>query len=261
MRYSLFFGKYAPDQALSETAASVKSHFFLANPASQAVYQYLTRFVVETCRAVLGRRPRELHVLDWGTGKGHVAYFLNKLGVLTDCCDINRDAEDSAFYGETPVLDRFRIRVKPLKHAYALPYASSSMDAVLSFGVLEHVPCIRESLREINRVLKPGGLFFCLFLPYTFSWTQRFAHLRGDHYHPLLYSKRKVHRLLHGAHFELMDLWHRQLLPKNSTVYPHPHAFESLDLFCTEFTPLKYLATNIEFVARKTSPETNRRAT
>jgi len=261
IRYRLFFGKYDPDPALSETAASVKSHFFLANPASQAVYQYLTRFVVETCRTVLGRQPGKLHVLDWGAGKGHVAYFLNKLGVRTDCCDMDRDADDSAFHMETPVLDRFRIRVHPLKHAYALPHASSSMDAVLSFGVLEHVPCVRKSLREINRVLKPGGLFFCMFLPYTLSWTQRLAHLRGDHYHPVLYSTGKVRELMHRAHFDLMDLWHRQLLPKNSVVYPQAHAFESLDLFCTEFTPLKYLATNIEFVARKTSPETNRRAT
>ncbi|MBN1895707.1 class I SAM-dependent methyltransferase [bacterium] len=260
IRYKIFTGKYEPDGTLSDAVANVDTHFFLANPASQIIYQYLTRFVLETCRAVLGKQPSDLQVLDWGAGKGHVAYFLNRLGVRIRCCDIHRGDDDSTFGQHTPVIDRFRIRVDPLKHAYALPYASASMDAVLSFGVLEHVPCIPESLREINRVLKPGGLFFCLFLPYAFSWTQRLAHLRGDHYHPVLFSKSKVLGLLRRAHFELLDLWHRQLLPKNSAVYPHPHVFESLDLFCTEFTPLKYLATNIEFVAGKTSPETNRRA-
>jgi len=259
-RYRLFTGKYAPDKTLSETVTGFKTHFFLTNPASQMVYQYLTRFVVETCRIVLNKQPCDMQVLDWGAGKGHVAYFLNKLGVRTRCCDIKRGEDDSAFCQDTPILDRFRIRVDPLKHEFALPYESASLDAVLSFGVLEHVPCIRKTMLEINRILKPGGLFFCLFFPYSFSWTQRLAHLRGDHYHPVLYEKLQIRKLLHLAHFELMDLWHRQLFPKNSAVYPHPHLFEMLDLFCTEFTPLKYLATNIEFVARKTSPETNRRA-
>lgn len=47
-----------------------------------------------------------------------------------------------------------------------LTFASSSLDAVLSFDVLEHVPDYRSAFREISRVLKPGG---CLLASFPFD--------------------------------------------------------------------------------------------
>jgi len=41
-----------------------------------------------------------------------------------------------------------------------LPYRDGVMDAVFGFGVLHHVPDWRQGLREIARVLKPGGIYF-----------------------------------------------------------------------------------------------------
>lgn len=41
-----------------------------------------------------------------------------------------------------------------------LPYRDGVMDAVFGFGVLHHVPDWRGGLREIARVLKPGGIYF-----------------------------------------------------------------------------------------------------
>lgn len=38
--------------------------------------------------------------------------------------------------------------------------ANESYDAVFDFGILHHVPNWRRSLREIHRVLKPGGRFY-----------------------------------------------------------------------------------------------------
>ena len=51
--------------------------------------------------------------------------------------------------------------------------------------------------------------------------------------------------------FEIIDLWHRQLFPKNSIKYPMYQLFEAIDQLLTENTIFKYFATNIEFVARK----------
>lgn len=41
-----------------------------------------------------------------------------------------------------------------------LPYADNVLDAVFDFGVLHHVPDWQGALREITRVLKPGGIFY-----------------------------------------------------------------------------------------------------
>jgi ubiquinone/menaquinone biosynthesis C-methylase UbiE len=42
----------------------------------------------------------------------------------------------------------------------SLPYKDGSVDAVFDFGALHHVPDWRRALREIARVIKPGGVFY-----------------------------------------------------------------------------------------------------
>jgi len=44
--------------------------------------------------------------------------------------------------------------------AVTLPYRDGVLDAVFGFGVLHHLPDWRGGLREIARVLKPGGIYF-----------------------------------------------------------------------------------------------------
>jgi SAM-dependent methyltransferase len=166
-------------------------------------------------------------------------------------CDIERGADDSAFGQETPIIAAENIDVVPLRDTVKLPFESESFDIVLSMGVLEHVENDLASLMEIHRILKPRGLFFCFFLPFVGSWTQYLMRSKGDNYHDRLYTKSKVNSLLKETGFELQDFWHRQLLPKNSVRYPAYHVFESVDQALVRFTPLKYLATNIEFVASR----------
>mgnify|MGYP003875590451 CR=1 FL=1 len=142
----------------------------------------------------------------------------------------------------------------PFYHRWAWHDCDMCLDRDLgrcSYSLIEHVPHDAKSLLEINRVLRPQGLFFCFNLPYKLSWTQNLAHLRGNYYHDRLYSKSQVHQLLDDSSLEVIDLWHRQLLPKNNIRYPQYRLFESIDQHLTEFTPFKYLATNIEFVAVK----------
>ena len=55
----------------------------------------------------------------------------------------------------------FRVAV-----AESLPFEDRSMDAVLSFDVLEHVQNVPAALGECYRVLRPGGLCFLVFPGY-----------------------------------------------------------------------------------------------
>ncbi|HEX2919503.1 MAG TPA: class I SAM-dependent methyltransferase [Edaphobacter sp.] len=198
------------------------------------------------------RRPfAEVDVLDWGCGKGQISKMMRDLGPhRIESCDVQNRA-DSSFGQPTPIIDAFKISVTPLSHDVLLPYRDGEFDVVLSFGVLEHVAHDKESLREISRILKTGGLFFCFFLPGKLSWTQFVSRLRGDNYHDRLYTRDSVHRLLGETGFNIQDFWYRQILPKNTINYPAYRAFEHLDLAITQYTPLRYFATNIEFVAVK----------
>lgn len=49
-------------------------------------------------------------------------------------------------------------------NALELPFADNSFDKVICSEVLEHIPDYQGALREIQRVLKPGGLF-CASVP------------------------------------------------------------------------------------------------
>lgn len=50
-----------------------------------------------------------------------------------------------------------------------LPFATNSFDVVVSFQTLEHVQQLRATLQEIQRILKPNGLFFAQ-VPNYDSW-------------------------------------------------------------------------------------------
>jgi SAM-dependent methyltransferase len=252
LRRNIFTKRWPLDDDLTALAAKLPTHRYLENPAGQYAYIYLTHFVKALAEHQTGKPFSDLTVLDWGCGKGHVSKILQELGPKQlDSCDVLSDKEDSTFGQQTPIIERFNIKVKPLEHEYLLPYEDGIFDVVLSVGVLEHVPNDRASLGEIARILKPGGLFFCFYLPTKLSWTQKIAHWRGNDYHDRLYTKVQVQQMLGEAGLELIDLWYRQILPKNTVAYPNFRLFEKLDQLVTEYSPLRYFATNIEFVSLK----------
>jgi SAM-dependent methyltransferase len=252
LRAKVFANHWPLDPEITATSATLPSHSFLKNPSGQYLYVYLTRFVKAFSEHHFKRSFSDLSVLDWGCGKGHVSKLLTDLHPKQlDSCDILSERDDSAFGQETPILEKFNIQVKSLEHEYILPYEDATFDVLISVGVLEHVPNERASLAEITRVLKPGGLFFCFVLPTTLSWTQKLAHWRGNFYHDRFYNEQVIDELLRSTGLKPLDVWYRQLFPKNSVHYPNFRLFETIDQILTENTPLRYFATNIEFVSVK----------
>ena len=254
-----FRKKYTLNKELITLAQQEKNHAFLTNPPILLIYTYLVEYIKEVAEAWF-KQHDSLKILDWGSGKGHITFLLQEAyrNSQTEIvsCDIASSEfarDDSTFLQNTPIIKAKNIQVVPLEHASQLPFSDNAFDIVISMGVLEHVPHDQASLQEINRVLRPNGLFFCFFLPYQWSWTQQLAHLRGNYYHDRLYAKRQVKGMLREADFDVIDMWHRQLLPKNSFDYPAYRKVERIDQWFCEYTPLQYLATNIEFVAYKSS--------
>ncbi|MBI4498776.1 MAG: class I SAM-dependent methyltransferase [Chloroflexi bacterium] len=104
--------------------------------------------------AIAGRR-----VLEVGCGRGVGAQILRDRGA----------GEVVAFDLDQAMLALARARCRQqggapvhllLASATALPFAAQSFDAVVEFGVLHHIPDWKGALREVARVLRPGGWFF-----------------------------------------------------------------------------------------------------
>jgi SAM-dependent methyltransferase len=99
-------------------------------------------------------------ILDAACGNGRYSKFLLRRA--------DADAVITAFDLSPRMLHRARARVRSprVTHAVAdltkLPYADSSFDAVVCGWVLEHLPDPAPGLRELARVLAPGGKLLLL---------------------------------------------------------------------------------------------------
>jgi 2-polyprenyl-3-methyl-5-hydroxy-6-metoxy-1,4-benzoquinol methylase len=137
-------------------------------------------------------------VLELGCGSGQLASVLCKQGASMIASDIAQTAIDHARKLH-PEVD-FRTH-----SAEALPYEDGSFDIVMSFDVLEHLPNVDQHLREVRRVLKPGG-HYLLQTPNKASnaifETLKCRSLQWKKYHPSLHFFGQLrHRLNRNGFF------------------------------------------------------------
>ena len=107
-------------------------------------------------------------VLDFGCGWGGESAWLAERGAAhVDGCDISGAAlADAERFGQRRSLSNLRFaRSGPA----SLPYGDGRFDAVFSTNVFEHVMEPEAMLREIRRVLRPGGSFLSTFGPLFYS--------------------------------------------------------------------------------------------
>ena len=87
------------------------------------------------------------------------------------------------------------------------------MDAIVSSGTLEHVDNIIESMKEIRRVLKPGGWFFIFRFPAEYSISEYLAHKSGKWSHSIKMTKAELKFLMRTHSFRVEDIGYDSFLP------------------------------------------------
>jgi SAM-dependent methyltransferase len=147
----------------------------------------LSSFVEDICSRVTDRRP---HILDVGCGTGANLLMLSQYGDA-EGVDVSEDA--LAFCRE-----RGLENVK-LGAAEELPYDDGTFDLVTALDVVEHLDDDLAGLREMRRVLRPGGRVL-LFVPtFMFLWG-----LQDDvSNHRRRYRMPELGRVLEQAGFEI----------------------------------------------------------
>ncbi|HEU5237113.1 MAG TPA: methyltransferase domain-containing protein [Pyrinomonadaceae bacterium] len=115
-------------------------------------------FVKQICDRVTDRRAR---ILDVGCGTGANLVLLSEFG---DAQGVDVSPDALAFCRERG-LENVRLGA-----AEALPYGDDEFDLVTAFDVVEHMDDDVAGLREMRRVLRPGGRLL-LFVPtFMFLW-------------------------------------------------------------------------------------------
>jgi SAM-dependent methyltransferase len=93
-------------------------------------------------------RPEGARVLDLGAGSGSMSQLLHSAGYSVDACDLE------------PGLFRYAgVECRRADVSERLPYDDATFDGVVCAEVLEHIDGHERLFREVQRILKPGGVF------------------------------------------------------------------------------------------------------
>lgn len=189
-------------------------------------------------------------VLDWGCGWGQVTHLLAMRGVEVESFDY-REGEPAGLVALERFPDRF---VHVSGDPVALPFPDDRFAVVLSCGVLEHVQHPEASLRELHRVLRPGGRLLVYKLPNRFSYLEAIARVLGLYYHGKLphdrvYDRRRTFALLEHGGFRVDAFRRTNMLPLTVTTpwaARHAERIWRLNKLCARIPVLRRLATNLE---------------
>lgn len=203
-------------------------------------------------------------VLDFGSGTGAQTLAFADSGCSIVAVDVHIEHLKTLTDHAVGTEDLLAI----LYDGRHLPIATGTIDGVVSYDVLEHVADESQALREVHRVLKPGGFFVVSvpnkawifethgaklpLLPWNrvpfFSWLPRSIHSRFAN--ARIYRKRDIVSLLAANSFEIMEALY---ITAPLDVLRHEGVKKVLQstIFRGETTPWTLLSTTILVHARK----------
>lgn len=141
--------------------------FFAEKHDPEPFYKKLAeRSIADFSLPLEGRR-----ILDLGSGPGHYTEALRGAGA--EVHPVELDFTELAAAGEAPL-------GATQADATQLPFGDATFDGVFCSNMLEHTPSIPPVLREIGRVMRPGGWGWI-------SWTNWYSPWGGHEIVPLHY--------------------------------------------------------------------------
>jgi len=152
--------------------------------------------LVEQCASSSDR------ILDFGAGIGTFASRLKSSGFQVDC------VEPDPRQGEV-------IESKGLiNHLSVADYEEGRFDLVYSFNVFEHIEDDVQAMREIHRVLRPGGRLLAYVPAFGFLFTSmdvKVGHIRR-------YTRTMLINALKQAHFGIIESRYADVIGVPATV-------------------------------------------
>ncbi|MBS0207571.1 MAG: class I SAM-dependent methyltransferase [Planctomycetes bacterium] len=137
------------------------------NARFNPIMERLTRWLGSgRANGVARLQPRPGRVLDIGCGRGMTLARLRELGWETEGVELS---ETSALHAKEKL--GLNVTVGPFEPG---KYPDGHFDAIVIWHVLEHVINLDETLRGIQRILKPGGVL-ALAVPNRASWQAQVA--------------------------------------------------------------------------------------
>jgi ubiquinone/menaquinone biosynthesis C-methylase UbiE len=146
-------------------------------------------------------RFKNTSVLDHGCGTGIFGALLKKRGAKVIGLDISR-----------PLLKVAATRIRAVQgDAHKLPFKDGRFDFVLSLMVLHILTKPERAIREIRRVLKPGGvLLLAIVHPHAGRWDVKKKVLKKDRHYKRIAKRKWVFNLTNGTAFAAQYI-HRPL--------------------------------------------------
>lgn len=155
-----------------------------------------------------GVRPGE-RVLDMGCGAGRHAFELYRRGANVVALDQNVSdlADVQVMFGAMAAEGGLRAEAAATTvegDALALPFDDGEFDRIIAAEILEHIPDDEQAMRELFRVLKPGGVA-AITVPRWFAekvnWALSDAYHEVEGGHVRIYKEHELRERLARAGF------------------------------------------------------------